>query len=537
MSCGRAGVRGRGTVLGFCVFLSCRVGGCELLGFQFSMLWRAAGAYGLADAYPIFSLGGALYGSEILRRAGGMLLSIATSPDMKTTINQISPVEYELEIDAAAEDLDEQIKNALREQRARTQLKGFRPGKVPLNLVKKMHGKALAYGVAEQKVQDVYKEEILSKDDYDVLGQPRLTELDYEMDGDLHAVIRFGVRPEVDLQDVSDVQITRLDKEITDEDVEKQLERIRSEHADLVPVEDEAIGEDFQVIIDLQQIDEESGTPVIGEKEEDVTFFMDDERLHDSLRKELTGKKVGDTFRVDLPHGEGDHVHTHRYEVTVKDTKRRELPELDDAFVGEVSKDQFVSVEELREDLKKNLQDAWSERSRELLDGRIVEKMLELHTVAVPQSAVEVYLDSFVEDVKQQNDGELPDDFDEASFRDANKGEAERQAKWMLIRDAFVEREGIEVSDEDLDAYFEKAAGQNEQLSPAMLKQYYQSMNMLDRVKQQVLSRKVFDRLREEFNIVGKSVDEFEEEMKAQDDHGHGAAPDVERESQIITAK
>lgn len=454
---------------------------------------------------------------------------------MKTTINQISPVEFELEIEAAAADLDEQIKGALREQRARTQLKGFRPGKVPINLVKRMHGKALAYGVAEQKVQDVYKEEILSKNEYDVLGQPKLTELEYEMDGDLRAIIRFGVRPEVDLQDVSAVQITRLDKEISDEDVEKQLERIRRDHAELVPVEEDGIDENFQVVVDLQQIDEASGTPVIGKKEEDVTFFMDDERLQDALRSELLGKKAGDTFRVDLPHGEGDHTHAHRYEVSVKETKRRELPELDDAFVGEVSKDQFATVDELRDDLRKHLQEAWGDRSRELLDGRIVEKMLELHDVSVPQSAVEVYLDSFEEDVKQRNDGALPDGFDSETFRESNRGEAERQAKWMLIRDAFVEREVLEATDEDLDAYFEKAAGQNDQLSPGMLKQYYQSMNMMDRVKQQVLSRKVFERLSEQFDVVGKDVDAFEDEL-AGDSEAGGDDIEVRGESRIITA-
>lgn len=459
----------------------------------------------------------------------------ATSPDMKTTINQINPVEYELVIEAEAGDLDEEINRALREQRARTQLKGFRPGKVPLNLVKRMHGRALAYGVAEQKVQDVYKEEILSKDEYDVLGQPQLTDLDYEMDGDLRAVIRFGIRPEVELQDVSGVQVTRLEKEVTDEDVEQQLERIRKDHADLVPVEDEVIDEDFQVVADLQRIDEVSGTPVIGDKEEDVTFFMDDDRLQDVLREGLTGRKSGDSFRVDLPHGEGDHVHTHRYEVTIKETKRRELPELDDAFVGEVSKDRFVSVEDLREDLRKTIEEAWSERSRELLDGRIVEKMLELHEVHVPRSAVEVYLDSFVEDVKQRSEGKLPAGFDEQAFREANREEAERQAKWMLIRDAFIEREGLEATDEDLDEYFEKAAGQNEQLSAGMLKQYYQSMNMLDRVKQQVLSRKVFDRLGEQFDVVGKSVEDFEEEIEARREADEAA--DVEPESQIITAR
>lgn len=432
---------------------------------------------------------------------------------METSINKVSDVEYEVEITATADDLAAELKSALQRQRAQTEMKGFRPGKVPLNLVKRMHGQAIAYGIAEQKVQEVYQEEILNKEEYDVLGQPKLTELDYEMDGDLRAVIRFGVRPEVELQELTGQKVSRLKRDISDEDVDEQIDRIRQEHAELVPLqEDDTIDEDTQVIIDLQQIDEESNTPIIGEKEEDVEFFMDDERLHEELHDELLGKSVGDTFRVELPHGE---EHTHRYQVTVKEAKRRELPELDDAFVGEVSDDQFVSVEDLRNDLRQNLEQAWDDRSRELLDGRIVEKMLELHTIPVPESAVEVYLDSFVEDVKQRNDGKLPDTFDENAFRSANRGEAERQAKWMLIRDAVVEQEQLEVSDEDLDEYFQEAAEQNEQLSADLLRNYYQQMNMTDRVKQQILSRKVLARLAEMFDIEDKDVEEFEEEAKA----------------------
>lgn len=436
---------------------------------------------------------------------------------MKTTIHQISPVEYDLEIAAEAADLEADIKKAIRQQRTRTQLKGFRPGKVPLNLVKRMHGKALAYGVAEQKVQEIYREEILSDDTYDVIGQPKLTELEYEVDSDLKAVIRFGVRPEIELKDLSGEQITRLEREITDEAVDEQIERIRRDHAEVVPVEDEQITEHFQVVVDLQRVDERSKTPIIGEKEEDVTFFLDDERLHDNLRDGLLGKKSGESFYVDLPHGDGGHAHMHQYSVTIKETKRRELPELDDAFVGEISKDRFVSVEELRGDLRRTLEEAWQQRAQELLDGRIVEKMLELHTVPVPESAIDLYLDSFVEDVKSRNDGKLPAEFDEGAFREANRGEAERQARWMLIRDAFIEQEGIEVTDEALDDYFEKAAAQNEQLTPTVLRQYYQSMNMLDRVKQQILSRLTFDALANRFDVVTKDAEAYEEELKSRE--------------------
>jgi trigger factor len=204
----------------------------------------------------------------------------------------------------------------------------------------------------------------------------------------------------------------------------------------------------------------------------------------------------------------------HRYEVTIKEAKRRELPDLDDAFVEELTKSRLHSVEELRGDLRKNLEEAWKQRSQELVDSRIVERMLDLHKIPVPQSAVEVFLDSFVEDVKRRNEGKLPAHFDEDGFRAANQGEAERQAKWMLIRDAFIEQEAMEVSDEDLDSYFENAAKENEKVSKDLLRQYYQSLNMIDRVKQQILSRKVFDRLAELFTIEDKDVDALEEELE-----------------------
>ena len=174
---------------------------------------------------------------------------------METSIKKVSDVEYELEISATADDLAADFKAALQRQRGQTQMKGFRPGKVPLNLVKRMHGRAIAYALAEQKVQEIYEEEVLKKDDYDVLGQPKLTELDYELDSDLHAVIRFGVRPEVELKDLSGEKVSRLKREVTDEDVDEQIDRIRREHAELVPLQEkDEIDENTQVVVDLQRL-------------------------------------------------------------------------------------------------------------------------------------------------------------------------------------------------------------------------------------------------------------------------------------------
>lgn len=432
---------------------------------------------------------------------------------METTIKQVSPVEYELEISAAADDLSPQINDALRAQRGQTQMKGFRPGKVPISLVKKMHGKAIAYTVAEETVQKTFQSEVLDSDEYKVLGQPTLTELEYEMDGDLRATVRFGVRPDVELKDLSGERVPKLLHEVTDEEIEEELERIRRREADLVPAEEGAAPEDH-VVIDLQQLDEASGSPIIGNREENVTFFLDDEKLHDELRDGLLGKKDGETFRVHLPHGHGDHVHTHLYEVTVKEVKSRELPDLDDEFINETTEGEHETVESFRQAVRERMQKLWDQRSRELLENEMVNRLLELHTVPVPQAAVEMYLDSFVEDVKRRNEGKFPEGFDAATFRERNRGEAEKQAQWMLIRDAVIEQEGVEVTDEDLNEHFEEVAGGDDRITPEMMRQYYQSVGALDQVRQQKLSEKVFSALANLFEVEELDRDTYESEME-----------------------
>ncbi len=438
---------------------------------------------------------------------------------MEKTVNQVGPAEYELEIHVPAGELAPEIDKAIRAQRSRTQLKGFRPGMVPVQLIRKMYGKALAYGVAEQKVQDAY-EEFMDTSEYDILGRPTITKLEYDLDQDLDAVIRFGVRPDIELKDLSSEKVTKLVHEVTDEEVDEEIQRRLRREADLVPSE-EPVGKDDYVTVDIQRLDDATGTPVIGEREEDVAFFMDDTNLKDELRDAILGKQTGDTFRVDITHEGGhhdepghEHVHTHPYEVTIKETKRRELPELDEEFIKRITDDAASDEAGLREEIRKQLQNSWKQYSEDFLNESIVERMLELHPVPVPESVIDVYLDSFVEDVKRRNRGNLPAGFDEQAFRNANREEAEKQARWMLIRDKVIKEEGLEITDEDMEAYFNKL-GQGEEMSPDTLRQLYASMpGLVDQLKQRMLSERVFSALEKRFEVVEKNREELEREIE-----------------------
>ena len=437
---------------------------------------------------------------------------------METSIKQATPVEYEFEIHATAEDLESELQKALRAQRSQMDVKGFRKGKVPMELVKKMHGQAIGYRVAERYVQDLFEEKVEEESDLEPLGQPTMTEFDYELEGDLKAVIRFGVRPEVELEDVSDVELSMLDHEVTDDDVEDEVERLQIQSADLMPVEDEPI----------------------GDKEEGLTFFLDDERLRGELRDALIGKEAGDTFRVNLPADAPPEADPSQvpdedrlYEVTLNDVKRRDLPPVDEAFVREITEGQFEAPAAFRQEIRDRLEEAWSDRAREMVQGDIIDKMLELHPVPVPESVVETYLDSFVRQVEEENDGELPDDFDEELFRQRSRDDAEKQGRWMLIRDVVIEENDIEATDEDLQEFFAQQAEGSPEVSAEQISQFYQQMpRMMERVKQQVLSEKVYDHLIDAFDVQKKTLEEFEDELEEKHKrrqelaggapHGHG---------------
>lgn len=460
---------------------------------------------------------------------------------METSINKATEVEYELEIKASAEDLEPKLQSALRAQRSQMDVKGFRKGKVPMELVKKMHGQAIGYKVAEQYVQEIFERELSERDDIDVLGQPTLTQLDYEIDGDLEAVIRFGIRPEVELKDLSDEQITVLKHDVGDDDVEEEIERLLVREADLVPIdEDEEADEEDFVNLDMQRMDPSTDTPIIGDKDEDISFFLDDRRLREELRDAIIGKKAGDTFRVTLPgaeegQGEGDSG-PRMYQVTLKDVKRRELPPFDEELVRSVTDGQYEDPQTFRDEIEHRLQHAWENRSRELMQNEVVERMLELHPVPVPQPVVEMYLDSFVNQVKEQNDGELPDGFDHQLFRQQNAADAEKQGRWMLIRDKVIEEANLEATDEDLTAFFEEQAHGEQQVTAQQIEQFYRSMpRMMERVRQQVLSRKVYDHLLESFDTQELEREAFEEEMESRQPQAQqpapGAAPETEQET------
>ncbi|MEM8601834.1 MAG: trigger factor [Bacteroidota bacterium] len=470
---------------------------------------------------------------------------LASRPAMQTTITAQNDVDYTLDIDVPSADLEPRITTVLRQQRKHVSMKGFRPGKVPLSVVRKMYGDAVSVQVAEELIGEAFKTEVEENDGYDVMGSPRLTELDYEPGQDLRARVMFGVRPSFELDAFADAEATKFTHEVTDEEVDADIERRRDDKAEEVDAPDgTAIGEDHIAVIDFQLVDKATDTPIIGKKQEDARVPLFNPDLRPALKEALLGKAVGDVFTVDLDTQSADDrdddattddattddaeaadVQTDRFQVTIKQVQAREVPEADEAFIEEATGGEATDLDGFKAFVRDELETRWARRSEEALEEALFRKTMERHAFEVPESVVETVLDQQVEDLEKRAGGELPPHFDIAGFREERRELARDQVRWMLVREKIMEADGIEVTEDDIDAEFmriaqpsapaedDEEAEEREPIDVNLLRQFFASQpGAMDQMVTRLVNQRLFDALKRRFTITEKSRQDFDTE-------------------------
>jgi trigger factor len=464
---------------------------------------------------------------------------------MQTNITSVNEVEFDFEITIPADELTPYIESKLKQFRPKVKMNGFRPGKVPAHIVKKMYGDAAALEVADKFVQDTYEEEVVENPEFDLLGRPSMTVFEYQYGTDLKAVIRFGVRPVFELKSLEGEKVSKLINAVTDEDVDTQIEYLRSRDSELVDDETGVVGEKSVLKADIQGLHPETKAPFADKLEEDGTIVMNDPNLLPQFRDALLGKAKGDVIEVSVAHnhaeGEG-HDHEHHvdvWEVTIKEVQTRILPDLDEAFIEKVSFGEAKNEEELRAKIREGSAATRDKRSREMLQNKLVDRVLKLHAFEVPNSILEVYLDSFVkehlEETKKENGGSLPahfsEQFNEQQYRDSRYMDALSAARWMAIREAIEKEHDLKVTKEDLDAHFEEMAAEMPGVfTGETLREMYET-NFADGMKQiegTVLTNKVLKVLENQATVVEKSRADFETEQAEEK-----AAQQAEQEARI----
>ncbi|MFE4469476.1 trigger factor [Leifsonia sp. NPDC056824] len=368
---------------------------------------------------------------------------------MKTTVEKLSPTRTKLIISVTPEELQPSIKHAYEHIAEQVSIPGFRKGKVPPPIIDQRVGKAAVLEHAVNEGLDTFYRQAVEENDVRPLGRPQadITEWPSESDfsGDLLLTIEVDTRPEVTLPDFGDITLTVDAAEVSVDDVEEELDRLRSRFGTLVTVDRPAKSGDFAQI-DL--------TAVIGGEEVDtaanISYEIGSGELIDGIDEALDTLTAGETTTFEAPLMGGDHEGENaQITVTINAVKERELPEADDDFAQIAS--EFDTIGELRTSLRGQVERAKSFGQGTAARDQLVDKLLELVEIPVPASLVE---DEVHRHLEQEN--RLEDDEHRAEVTESS----EKTFRTQILLDEVAQAEDVKVSQDELTQYLVQGAAQ-----------------------------------------------------------------------------
>ncbi|MBN2571094.1 MAG: trigger factor [Ignavibacteriales bacterium] len=422
---------------------------------------------------------------------------------MENKLNSVSQCEMELEAKYSYEELKDEFEEALKKEAAKISIPGFRKGKVPMSMIKKMYGNSIEYqaceDIANKKFWEIIKEKNLIP-----ISTPALTELDFADDKSLNFKVKFEIKPTLENLKYKDFEIEKPIFKLKEEEVEREIDYMLKPH--LTYQEHDLIkGKDFRIVTNLQRIDENK-VAMIGHRSENINIDLSSENINPQIINNTLNKKVGDKFLFDFTQDDekdGQKVkEDFHYEGEITKIEKIVYPELTDEFVKKISKDKANNLVELKEQIRTHIQNYLNDQSDKIYINSLLNKIVEENEFKVPEGFTKHLLDKIIEDDKNKakQKGIKEKDYDENKEREHYQERAVWEAKWSIIFENISEQENIKVTDEDL-SNLAKEDSEKTNIPIEKLINYYKNTNRKD----SLLEEKVISFLKENNKV--KEVD------------------------------
>lgn len=410
---------------------------------------------------------------------------------MDISIQDINSVDKEIIITAQREDLEPKFQEAYKKYKKQIHMPGFRPGKVPINIVRKRFGDEIEQEEVSKYVQEVFEKEVVPE--YEPVGEPQMLDLVWE-DDQLEAKFKVGMRPEFELADLEKIEADQLVHDVSGKEVEEELERVLEQQGNWEVV-DEEINESSRVTVDAIPVGED-GEPDQENKAEEVINLNDDES--EQFRDDLIGHKTGDEVDVEIGHDD----HTHDFKLVVKQVEKPHPAKLTDEFAKKQSDGEAKNVDEYKSLLKSRIQNYYDQSAGDLFKNEVVDSLVDAHDFEIPEVFMEQVLNQYVQRVQQQSGGELPESFDMEEFKENMRERAEHDARWFFINEKLQEKfDDIEIKPDDIDAHLTAQAAQYGVTVDQMRNMFAQNPQQLENLRNSIREDKVFDRLKDVVKI------------------------------------
>ena len=440
---------------------------------------------------------------------------------MKTSVEKLENSKVKLEIEVDAQQFDEAMQKAYIKNRKHINIPGFRKGRAPRQIIERYYGEGIFYEDAINEACPKAYEEAVRESGIEPVDQPTIDIVQIGGGKSLIFTAEVTVKPEVELGQYKGIEINKVEYNVTDQDIDDQLQMIREQNARWVSVQDRPAKEGDLLTIDYKGYVD--GEAFEGGTAENQTLEIGSQRFIPGFEEQLVGMNVGDEKEIQVTFPEEYHAENLKgkeatFEIKVHEIKEKELPELDDEFVKDIS--EFDTLEEYKANLRKTMEENAKQREKVEMENQLLEKVVENAKVDIPEVMVENEIDAMVRDMdfRMRYQGlDLQSYLDMINtsmedFRAQFKNDAYNRVKLQLTLEQVIKEEKIEASDEDLEREYAKIAEQYK-LDVDRVKNDYQGQE--ESLKRSLAVQKAVDFLMENAVIVEKQEQTQEEEQES----------------------
>ncbi|MGN0551468.1 MAG: trigger factor [Acutalibacteraceae bacterium] len=383
--------------------------------------------------------------------------------------NKVETNRYELEIEVDGATFEKEVQAVYRKQVKKINVPGFRKGKAPRQIIEKMYGAEVFY---EDAMQNLYPQALA-----DAAKEADLKIVNDKMDLDVVSVSKDGfifkavitVEPETDIDNYKGIEVTAKSTEVTDEVLQKEIDKVRERNARLITVEDRPAQNGDSVVIDFEGFTD--GVAFEGGKAENYTLALGSGNFIPGFEEQIVGHSTNDEFTINVKFPEDYQAEELKgrdaeFKIVLHEIKTKELPELDDEFVKDVSEKE--TVEEYKEELKKETEERLKKESEQDVENQILNKLSELLQAEIPQAMFDNAVNDMIRefDMRLRSQGMDMNTYmqymgmDESGLRAAYAPQAEQRVKLRLALEAVAKKENITATDEEVEAEYNKLAEQ-----------------------------------------------------------------------------
>ena len=383
--------------------------------------------------------------------------------------NKVETNRYELELEVSSEEFNEAINTVYKRESKKMNIPGFRKGHAPRAFIEKYYGEEVFYETAIDHLYRPMVMEAVEKSGLQVIsiGEFKIDEIG--KDKGILCKLNVVTKPEATIEGYKGIEVTRPAVEVTGEDIDREIDRVRERNSRIITVEGRAaengdiVTIDFDGYVDGKQFD--------GGKADNYELTLGAGQFIPGFEDQVVGHSIGDEFDVNVTFPEDYHAEELKgkpavFKIKLHEIKAKELPTVDDEFAKDVS--EFDTLDELKADVRGKITAEREEAAGRAFEDILMGKVADGLTGEIPDAMVEAQAQRFVDNFRMQIQSQgLPFDkylemtnMDVDSLLEQAKEPAARQVKMDLAVGAIIKAEGLEATDEDVDAEYEKMAKQ-----------------------------------------------------------------------------